>query len=367
MTTSDQSFTSDDLYVDHLPTLELVLDHEEQRGDEEMPTIAMARNKSRSRRNYFLPNRFSSPPPPPQEPMEPDTLVIEEFDPEAIEAQSMASWNFCLDADSTPKQTRGGCRRKTLCLLIVCVLVAGAVLALVSGQENEERSSEVAKSITSPPGDTVETAPVEDPPAEDPPAEDPPAEDDPAEDDPAEDDPAEDDPAEDDPAEDDPAEDDPAEDDPAEDDPAEDDPAEDDPAEDDPAEDDPADVDPTSAPEAPGDGDTTCTTTVQSDLDCYEFQTSIDISFDNCEPVEDDWIGIYAQDSNVDLNNLGDPLTWLWNCGSQSCRGEVLVDTLPFGDDLEVGTYVAYMIRRNSGGPYSSYAASSSFDIATTC
>jgi hypothetical protein len=74
--------------------------------------------------------------------MEPDTLVIEEFDPEAIEAQSMASWNFCLDADSTPKQTRGGCRRKTLCLLIVCVLVAGAVLALVSGQkQDEERSS----------------------------------------------------------------------------------------------------------------------------------------------------------------------------------------------------------------------------------
>jgi hypothetical protein len=53
---------------------------------------------------------------------------------------------------------------------------------------------------------------------------------------------------------------------------------------------------------------------VQSDLVCYAPQTSIDISFENCDPLEEDWIGIYGQDPDVDLTNLGGPLTWLWTC-----------------------------------------------------
>ena len=57
---------------------------------------------------------------------------------------------------------------------------------------------------------------------------------------------------------------------------------------------------------------------------------------------------------------------WLWTCGSQNCRGEVEVDTLRF-PNLQVGTYVAHLIRRNSGGPYSSYAASPTFQVQNMC
>jgi hypothetical protein len=39
MTTSNKSFTSDDLYVKHIPTLEIVLDGKEKQGNEEMNTI----------------------------------------------------------------------------------------------------------------------------------------------------------------------------------------------------------------------------------------------------------------------------------------------------------------------------------------
>jgi hypothetical protein len=311
-----------------------------------------------------------------------DTLVIEEFNPDAIEAQRIASWNFCLDADSTHKHTRG--RRKALCLLTAaCLLVAGTVVALVSGlhfsqQKDEERRSDFAQSIngedtatippettapvdilettapvdavettapvdavettapvdaveTTAPVDTVETtapvdavetmAPVD------------------------------------------------AVGTTAPVDAVETSAPVDDTVET-TAPETPEEAPGTSAPtdtSAPGDGGTTCSTMVQSDLVCYPPQTFIDIRFDNCDPSGDDWIGIYAQDPNVDLTNLGDPLTWLWTCGSQSCRGQVLVNTLPFEGNLDVGTYIAHMSHRNRGGPYASYAASPPFDISTTC
>jgi hypothetical protein len=129
-------------------------------------------------------------------------------------------------------------------------------------------------------------------------------------------------------------------------------------------------VSPTTEPSSAPSSEPTiqvCTDMIQADLGCYSPQTTINIEFENCNPFEDDWIGIYQDDSQLDLNDLGDSLLWLWTCGSQSCVGQVFVDTLPFDGNLEMGTYVAHLVRRNSGGPYSSYAASRPFDVASTC
>jgi len=110
----------------------------------------------------------------------------------------------------------------------------------------------------------------------------------------------------------------------------------------------------------------TCSTFVQAENNCYNVQATINIAFENCDPREDDWLGIYPSNT-PDLSNLGDPDLWLWACGSKNCRGKVLLDTLPFGGGLEVGNYVAHLIRRNSGGPYSSYAASPVFSVSRQC
>ena len=51
-----------------------------------------------------------------------------------------------------------------------------------------------------------------------------------------------------------------------------------------------------------------CQSTIQADFQCYLPQTTIQMIFRNCDPLEDDWIGIYPDDPQADLQNLGDPL-----------------------------------------------------------
>lgn len=110
-----------------------------------------------------------------------------------------------------------------------------------------------------------------------------------------------------------------------------------------------------------------CSSFIWSESSCYKPEINMHIFFENCNPFGDDWIGIYQVDPQADLNDLGDPLLWMWTCGSQNCRGEVFMDTLIFGGGLQEGRYVAHLIRRNSGGPYASYAASPSFQVDGDC
>lgn len=112
-----------------------------------------------------------------------------------------------------------------------------------------------------------------------------------------------------------------------------------------------------------------CNSLITSDESCYAFQSEISIIFENCSPEEDDWIGIWPIEDATDLSNLPEPTLWLWACGSQDCAGQVLMDTLPFGGSLPVGTYVAHMVRLESTeAPYSSsYAISSAFGVSLAC
>jgi hypothetical protein len=138
-----------------------------------------------------------------------------------------------------------------------------------------------------------------------------------------------------------------------------------------PVDEDPTTDAPTSTPSSESSSvppEDVCTNLVQADKTCYLRRSMINIAFENCEPLVDDWMGIYRDDpDNLDLNNLGNSLMWLWTCGSINCQGVVFDDTLPFGGGLPEGTYVAHLIHRNSGGPYSSYAASEPFEISTDC
>lgn len=89
-------------------------------------------------------------------------------------------------------------------------------------------------------------------------------------------------------------------------------------------------------------------------------------SFTNCDPAFDDWIGVYP--SSADPNDLGDPSDrWVWACGTKVCRGSVDAGTVTFRNLGAVGEFKISLIRRNSGGPYSAYAESESFDIGFSC
>lgn len=113
---------------------------------------------------------------------------------------------------------------------------------------------------------------------------------------------------------------------------------------------------------------------IYTDENCYVRGESIDVMFSQCNPLEDDWVGVYYSDA--DDNNLGDNYRlWVWACGNQVCRGKVYVGSITFdaGYPVESGTdswplnagrtYQVHLIRRNQGGPYSSYAMSNEFRV----
>eukprot|EP00980_Cylindrotheca_fusiformis_P007289 scaffold1525_cov142-Cylindrotheca_fusiformis.AAC.89 len=117
---------------------------------------------------------------------------------------------------------------------------------------------------------------------------------------------------------------------------------------------------------------TRCRNTVDVSKSCFERGEDIRVNFVNCDAENDDWVGLYDSDENP--SRLGNPLLWLWNCGTRSCsgggtRGTVyLDDTSESGSDWPVsqGTYKVFMAR-NDGSPYESIGESREIRIANSC
>ena len=111
---------------------------------------------------------------------------------------------------------------------------------------------------------------------------------------------------------------------------------------------------------------TRCENFIEVDGCVDELTQFITVNFANCEPEEDDWVAIYPADRNP--QDLGDPILWAWTCGDQSCRGEEREGTVIFQREFfdfngpyewplsRREDYIVHILRRNRGGPYSSFA-----------
>jgi len=123
---------------------------------------------------------------------------------------------------------------------------------------------------------------------------------------------------------------------------------------------------------APTDKPTQCMTGIQSRSSCYERGADIEISFSNCDPQDDDWVGLYS--ASEDFSNLPNPPIWSWACGTRNCRDAVNSMRMPLNEmhasnnawPLREGTYVV-ILARNSAQPYTAFAVSSEFTIQDTC
>ena len=123
---------------------------------------------------------------------------------------------------------------------------------------------------------------------------------------------------------------------------------------------------PTMAPALPGitNQPTPCTNMIYTHLECYEPNETILASFINCNPQQDDWIGL-LQSNVADLNEA---VVWTWSCGTQDCtRARIGADTVEFTWPLNVGEYRVHMIGRNPGENYASIASSGLFTVANNC
>jgi hypothetical protein len=107
-----------------------------------------------------------------------------------------------------------------------------------------------------------------------------------------------------------------------------------------------------------------CVSKISVNKFCYNEPDIIVIELENCNPQEDDWVGIWLNDQDPD--DLGsDFITWAWTCGTQLCFGSPGSNRFGFeARGLGFDRFRAYLVRDgNSQAPYQSLAQSESFSI----
>ena len=106
---------------------------------------------------------------------------------------------------------------------------------------------------------------------------------------------------------------------------------------------------------------------MEVDKACYEPGEEITLSFINCVPEVDDWLGIFEDIDNVFNQGTYWVSYWNWACGTQQCEVPASRGTVSFQEitQLETGSFRAHL-RRNKGDDMS-LATSSVFQILEDC
>lgn len=119
-------------------------------------------------------------------------------------------------------------------------------------------------------------------------------------------------------------------------------------------------------------GPTSCADAIAALDTCVSPGAAVDLVFNNCEPQNDDWVGIYKAEQ--DFSQLPNPPVWSWACGTRNCREEVSSLEFSLSEEhaasnawpLEEGEYVL-ILARNSAQPYTAFATSPAFTIQAGC
>ena len=111
---------------------------------------------------------------------------------------------------------------------------------------------------------------------------------------------------------------------------------------------------------------TGCTNaTISTDKSCYINGDNIIVSFENCDPLPNDWIGVYPSGTNS--SDLGNPLAWVWACGDQACSKAVASGEATLYGVKGHGIFELFLVRHSASTPYHPYAESNTFQVAFTC
>jgi hypothetical protein len=115
-----------------------------------------------------------------------------------------------------------------------------------------------------------------------------------------------------------------------------------------------------------------CTNQVYTSQSCYIRGSDIQVFFENCDPLLDDWIGIYSDPGELDATMLEDGANlWRTTCGGENVcttSNPVSSGSITFDDTyfLSEGTYGVFLARDGSSPPYPSLAGYS-FEISSDC
>lgn len=126
---------------------------------------------------------------------------------------------------------------------------------------------------------------------------------------------------------------------------------------------------PSTAPVSSNDAPMQCRSSLTVDKNCYvEESDEIVIELVNCDPQNDDWVGIWL--NSEDPENLSDNfLTWAWSCGSRSCLGAPSTMRMAFeAKGLGSRRLRAFLVHEQpKDAPYSSQTMSEAFAVTDRC
>ena len=126
---------------------------------------------------------------------------------------------------------------------------------------------------------------------------------------------------------------------------------------------------PSAVPQPSPSDSPTCRNAIAVNEECVlGWRDDINVDFGNCDPQDDDWIGIWPDDENPD--NLSENyVDWVWSCGTQSCLGAPNSNRVVFEKNrLPLGIFRAFLIHEpRHGAPYYSHVMSQSFAVTNYC
>lgn len=108
-----------------------------------------------------------------------------------------------------------------------------------------------------------------------------------------------------------------------------------------------------------------CEAEISTDEDCYENGDDVTVFFDNCNPLIDDWIGVYPD--GTDLSVLDEPIAWVWTAGNQFMQIPVSSGNITFSEARGTGIFRVVIARNRPGPPYRAYGVSNTFRLTESC
>jgi hypothetical protein len=122
----------------------------------------------------------------------------------------------------------------------------------------------------------------------------------------------------------------------------------------------------TSAPSVSA-APTPCVSTMSVEKSCYVIGAEpIRISFSQCDPLSDDWIGVFF--SGMSQSYLTDDyFSWVWACGTQTMQCESASNTVLLETPDVPGSFRAFLVKDAESSPYESVAVSATFTVDNAC
>jgi hypothetical protein len=136
---------------------------------------------------------------------------------------------------------------------------------------------------------------------------------------------------------------------------------------------------PTNAPTARPTEPLACVNTISTTQDCLDDENVLVVEFQNCNPQDGDWVGLYPDGSEFTEDRSGTEflssewISWAWTCGDIVCENSPPSNSFSFFVDLDDPVYNlfnlrAYLVRANrSGPPFEVISKTVSFAVTDSC